>query len=261
MTCAYSIQRLTFGYDTPLFCNLDLEIPQARLTAIVGPNGSGKSTLLDLMTGQQKPWSGCITLFNNDVAKTSPQQLAKIVALTVQSSENAFPFSVYETVLMGRHPHIARLASPDSDDAAIVHKALKATDLTHLAQRRITELSGGERQRTMLARTLAQETEVILLDEPTASQDVRHAMATLQTMKHLVYTQRRTVVAVLHDLNHAAAFADHIIFLNNGRVHAAGTLQETMTTKNISTVFAVDCHVQADNFSGSLSVSFRPETR
>ncbi len=257
---AYTIRDLYFGHGQPLFAGLNLDIPQGLLTAIVGPNGSGKSTLLNIMTGQLKPQSGTVHLFGESTTGMSPRKMARNAALMPQFHEFSFPFTVRETVFMGRHPHIPRFAAPRASDFEQVEQAMAAMNIAQFALRRVTELSGGERQRTMLARTLAQDTPVLLLDEPTANQDISHSMRTLRTMRTLVREKGNTVVSVLHDLNHAAAFADHIVFLRQGSVHAAGPVSETLTTQNVHTVFDVDCQVRRDVFSESLAVFFRPES-
>lgn len=254
---AYTIRGLHFSHGQPLFDGLDLTIASKAFTAVVGPNGSGKSTLLDLMTGQRKPQSGSITLFGSSVSAMNPLEMAQRTALMPQFHNVSFPFSVRETVFMGRHPHIPRFMSPDWTDQALTDEAMQTMDVAQLAQRRITDLSGGERQRTMLARALAQDTPVLLLDEPTANQDIRHALRTLQALRTLVRREDKTVVAVLHDLNHAAAFADNIVFLHNGCVHSSGPLAQTLTTQAVREVFGVDCRVYRDEFSGSLAVSFK----
>lgn len=231
---------LGFGYtDTPVLRGIDLRFEPGMVHAIVGPNGSGKSTLLDLLSGHRLPTSGIVSINDIPVDAIRPRSLARLCALVPQELDMDFPFTVAETVLMGRHPHIPRFARPNAADRDIVSECTAAMDLGALEHRTLADLSGGERQRTAVARGLAQATPIILLDEPTSSMDIRHALATMTELVRLARAEHRTVITVLHDLNLAAAFCDRIVMLDSGSVHASGTVAETLTPETIETVFKV----------------------
>jgi len=236
----YQIKGVHFSYGkTPTLHDLDLTFESGKLHAIVGPNGSGKSTLLDLMSGHLTPDSGSIEINNLPICDHTPSELALLVALVPQEFDFNFPFSSRETVFMGRHPHIPRFSRPSSKDISLVDMALEKTDTAHLANRILADLSGGEKQRILFARALAQDTQALLLDEPTSSMDIRHTLIAMTELKRLAKEENRTIVTVLHDLNLAAKFCDRIIMLNKGRVHAQGNAANTLTTANLCDVFKV----------------------
>lgn len=231
---------LRFGYgDSPVLRGLDLVFESGALHGIVGPNGCGKSTLLALLSGHLIPDSGDAALDGIPAREYPASRLARHCALVEQEPAANFPFTVFETVLMGRHPHIPRFARPQQTDLDITNKALAVMDLTHLRHRALADLSGGERQRAMVARGLTQDTPILLLDEPTASMDIRHALSTMAELKRLAQKENKTVIAVLHDLNLAARFCDRVTMLSHGTVHASGTVQKTLTPAGIEAVFRV----------------------
>ncbi|WP_319582186.1 ABC transporter ATP-binding protein [uncultured Pseudodesulfovibrio sp.] len=235
----FSVQDLGYAYgDTPVLRGLDLEFAPGMVHGVIGPNGSGKSTLLGLLAGLLKPVSGAVRLNGDEVSNLPPARLAGLCALVSQDQPLRFPFTVAETVLMGRHPHIPRFSRPEPHDMERVEQALAAMDLTSLRHRAVADLSGGERQRTAVARGLAQETPALLLDEPTSAMDIRHAMATMEELTSLAEAGR-TVVAVLHDLNLAARYCDNLVMLDKGTVHAYGNVSRTLTPDNIHAVFGV----------------------
>ena len=158
---------------------------------------------------------------------------------------------------MGRHPHLSRFGPPSKEDLDLVETALARMGLTEMAAKSITALSGGEKQRVILARALAQAAPVLVLDEPTANLDISHALSVLALIQEMVREQGRTVVAVMHDLNLAAQFCDRAVFLRSGRVHAAGSLEKTLSEANIGRVFGVEALVRADEFTGSPRIAFR----
>ncbi|WP_338669993.1 ABC transporter ATP-binding protein [Pseudodesulfovibrio methanolicus] len=238
-SAAFTLQGLGFAYgDTPVLRDLDLELAPGMVHGVVGPNGSGKSTLLGLLAGLLAPDRGAVRLNGEDVSDCSPARLARRCALVSQDQALRFPFTVAETVLMGRHPHIPRFSRPAPHDLQRVEQALDAMDLQALRHRPVADLSGGERQRTAVARGLAQETPALLLDEPTSAMDIRHAMAAMDELTRLARAGR-TVVAVLHDLNLAARYCDNLVMLDKGAVHAYGNVSRTLTPENILAVFGV----------------------
>jgi len=243
-TTTFTLKAVSFGYtDTPVLRDLDLTFEPGRLYGVVGPNGSGKSTLLNLLAGHSSPTIGSVEIDNQAITSINPSQLARRCALVPQELDFNFPFTAFETVLMGRHPHIQRFARPSEKDISIVKNTLKSMDLGHLKNRIMADLSGGEKQRTVVARGLAQTTPALLLDEPTSSMDIRHALTTMTELKRLASEENRTIVAVLHDLNLAAAFCDQIIILNKGRVHAHGSVKTTLTPETLNAVFRIQADV------------------
>ncbi|XXJ19111.1 ABC transporter ATP-binding protein [Desulfovibrio caledoniensis] len=238
-SATFTLQDLGFAYgDAPVLRGLDLGFAPGMVHGIIGPNGSGKSTLLGLLAGLLAPTSGAARLNGEDVSACPPARLAGLCALVSQDQPLRFPFTVAETVLMGRHPHIPRFSRPGPRDIKRVEQALAAMDLTGLRHRAVADLSGGERQRTAVARGLAQDTPALLLDEPTSAMDIRHAMATMEELVRLAEAGR-TVVAVLHDLNLAARYCDNLVMLDKGAVHAYGNVSRTLTPENIHAVFGV----------------------
>jgi len=254
----YDIRDLRFGYGkTDTLRDLNIAFKPGTLHAIIGPNGSGKSTLLDLMAGHHTH-TGEILLNNRPVRSHTASEFARLAAVVPQQFDFNFPFTVFEAVLMGRHPHIPRFNRPSETDLDIVRTALKNMDLTDLANRTLAELSGGERQRTVFARALAQNTPALLLDEPTSSMDIRHALSAMSELRELARTGR-TVIAVLHDLNLAASYSDRIIILKEGQVHAAGQPADVLTPETIQAVFGVAATISRQPESGTLSISYKTE--
>lgn len=250
---------LSFGYGkVPVLRDLNAVFPPGGFHAIVGPNGSGKSTLLGLLAGHLTPESGTISLGDENLFDLKPGKLAQRMALVPQSTTFSFPFTVFDTVLMGRHPHIPRFARPSNDDLQMVRQALSVMDLHGLADRTIPELSGGERQRTVFARALAQDTPCLLLDEPTSSMDIRHTLAAMAHLRDLAHKGERTVVAVLHDLNLAANHCDSVTILKDGVVHATGSPDATLTPEIINAVFGVTAHIVRDGRDAPHLIHYEP---
>jgi iron complex transport system ATP-binding protein len=243
----FASQGLGFAYDSAqVLHGLDFDLGPG-LHGVVGPNGCGKSTLLGLLAGLLSPTSGAARLNGENISDFPPSRLARLCTLVSQDQTLRFPFTVYETVLMGRHPHIPRFSRPSARDIERVEDALTAMDLQGLRDRAVADLSGGERQRTAVARGLAQDTAALLLDEPTSAMDIRHAMSTMETLQRLA-ENGHTVVAVLHDLNLAARHCDSILMLDKGTVHAYGNVARTLTPENIHAVFGVRAAIlQTDN--------------
>ena len=256
----YSLRGLGFAYgDVPVLRGLDLELGPGRFHGIVGPNGCGKTTLLDLMVAGRPPASGTVSFLGRGLESYSRRELSRRLALVPQDFAIGFPFTVRETVLMGRHPHIPRFAAPAPADLAAVDQAMAELELEGLAHKLVTELSGGEKQRVVLARALAQDTPVLLLDEPTSNLDVNHSLAVLRVVEARVRQQGRTVVAVMHDLNLAAAFCDHLVFMKQGRLHAHGPTAQVLQGDCLAEVFGVRARVDWNDFAGSRVVVFKKD--
>lgn len=255
---AFRLDRVGFGYDgRPVLTDLSLDLAAGRFTGLVGPNGAGKTTLLDLLAGLKRPDRGKVLFRDRDVSTMGRLESARVIGLVPQEFRITMPFTVRQVTAMGRHPHQDRFSRPGPEDEAAVEAALTALDLLDLAERPVTELSGGEKQRAAAARALAQEPEVFLLDEPTASLDIRHSLTVLELIAELV-AQGRTAVAVMHDLNLAAAYCRELILLKDGRILAAGPTEEVLTRENIAALYGVAAKVRYDDFVKAPTVLFRP---
>jgi len=215
-----------------------VRVQPGQLVALLGPNGSGKSTLLRLLAGVWAPTEGTVTLDGTPLARVPRRLLAREVALVPQDTHIAFAFSVREVVAMGRHAHLGRFERERPADRDAIAGAMERADVTAIADRDATELSGGERQRVLIARSLATEASHLLLDEPTASLDVAHALDVLTLCRRLADDGHAIAVA-LHDLNLARRFATHAVLLRQGEVVAAGTIDRVLTTATVGEVFGV----------------------
>jgi iron complex transport system ATP-binding protein len=224
----------------PVLEGVALEVRTGEVLALVGPNGAGKSTLLSVLSGERIPDSGTALLDGTPLAGYSPLELARRRAVLTQDNALSFPFRVREVIEMGRSPW-ARTPQLEDDDRALAAAAERA-DVVQLLDRRFTELSGGERARVSLARVLAQETPIVLLDEPTAALDLRHQEDVLAIARSLA-DEGRAVVIVLHDLSLAGAVADRVALLAGGRLQAIGTPPEVLTADAVSRVYGVEVEV------------------
>ena len=245
------VERLTLGYgDREVVHDLDLIIAPGDVTAIVGPNACGKSTLLRSITRLLPPRTGRVLLDGKEVHATPAKQLARRMGLLPQSPIAPEGITVGELVGRGRHPHQRVLARWSVADDRAVTAALLATDTLELMDRPVDELSGGQRQRVWIAMALAQETEVLLLDEPTTFLDISHQVEVLDLLTDLNRTSGTTIVMVLHDLNLAARYADHLIALHDGRLHSAGRPHEVLVPELVQDVFGMRSTVIQDPVSG-----------
>jgi iron complex transport system ATP-binding protein len=215
-------------------------VEKGEFFGLLGPNGSGKSTLLNLIDGVRQPCEGEVRVKGVHPGRMRRRDLARLVAVVPQDASCIFPLTVEEVVLMGRSPHISQFAFESRRDFDAVHSAMKAADLLPFAGRLMETLSGGERQRVWIARALAQEPEIILLDEPTASLDLAHQCGTFDLFRALSLRNGLTVVAVTHDINLASLYCDRIALLHEGRLHALGCPAEVLTESHIREVFGVN---------------------
>lgn len=207
---------------------------------ILGPNGAGKSSLLKLIAGIEEPQSGQIDILGRPKTKYSARDLAKVVALVAQQAPVDFPFSVAETVLMGRSPHLGLLGIEGERDYELAAEAMRFTGVGQFSGRRLDQLSGGERQRVMIARAICQEPKIILLDEPTTALDPAHQLKIMDLMERFRKEKKTTVIMVSHDLNLAALYSDRLLLMKNGRVVVIGTPAEVFVPEYIEKSYECD---------------------
>ncbi|MBO3662122.1 ABC transporter ATP-binding protein [Microbacterium stercoris] len=254
MTEGISLQAtgLVSGYSaTPIVKGVDLTIPSGRISVIVGANACGKSTLLKTLARLLTPQSGAVLLDGQSIGSLPTKELARSLGLLPQSPIAPEGIVVSDLVGRGRHPHQKLFRSWSPQDDAAVADALEVTGITDLADRSVDELSGGQRQRVWIAMALAQETGVLLLDEPTTFLDVAHQIEVLDLLTDLNRSKGTTIVMVLHDMNLAARYADHIFAMRAGELIASGAPADVMTSELISEVFALDATVIPDPVSGA----------
>lgn len=246
-----STEQLSIGYGERLIVkNLSVEIPDKKITTIIGPNGCGKSTLLKAITRIISHQSGNILLDGSDISKVNTKLLAKQMAILPQTPESASGLTVGELVSYGRFPYQKGFGRLTKKDYEVIDWALEVTGTIDFKFRPVDALSGGQRQRVWIAMALAQETEIIFLDEPTTYLDMAHQLEVLELLQKLNLEQERTIVMVLHDLNQAARFADHIIALKDGEIVKAGNCEEVISHKVLKKVFNIDAVIGHDPRTG-----------
>ncbi|TYK48090.1 ABC transporter ATP-binding protein [Actinomadura decatromicini] len=234
---------LTLAYDKRVIAeDLDVAVPDGSFTVIVGPNACGKSTLLRALARILKPSAGTVVLDGRPIADWPAKKLARTLGLLPQSSIAPEGITVADLVSRGRYPHQSLLRQWSREDERVVAESMAATGVQELAARHVDELSGGQRQRVWIAMALAQQTPLLLLDEPTTYLDIAHQIEVLDLCAGL-HEEGRTVVAVLHDLNHAARYATHIIAMRDGGIVAAGEPSEVVTAELVERVFGLPCQV------------------
>jgi len=251
---AYSLAHVTFGYRSPwgkahepVLTDLTYAIDSGKILGVLGPNGSGKSTLLKLLTRVLRGQDGTIELFGQNLLTLTQGDIARSVAFVPQETQQSFPFTIAQMVLMGRFPHHSGWGGwhwEDSTDLATAYAAMVDLDVAHLGTRLITDVSGGERQRAIIARALAQEPKVLLLDEPTAFLDLHHQLDIARILRQLNRDRGLTVVIVSHDLNLASQYCDHLILLNQGRIVKGGSPKEVIEADILEAVYG--CRVLID---------------
>lgn len=234
------LKNVSFAYDNlQVLQDVSLEIESNSFWAVIGPNGSGKSTFLHLLANILHPQTGSICLEKQPLRSFPPAALAKKVAMVSQESAPVFGFTVFETVLMGRFLRQKGFLFENARDREAVRQSLEATETAELADRPLSQLSGGERQRVFIARALAQETPVLLLDEPTSHLDLKHQLKVLDLLKHMQRSGGKTIVLVSHDLNLAGRYADKMLLLRQGGQATWGQPKEILSPSRIETAFGV----------------------
>ncbi|WP_338752258.1 ABC transporter ATP-binding protein [Bacillus sp. FJAT-52991] len=238
---------LNIGYGERLIVkDLSVEIPDKKITTIIGSNGCGKSTLLKAITRIISHQSGTVMLDGENIAQENTKVLAKKMAILPQMQESASGLTVGELISYGRFPYQKGFGRLTKKDYEVIDWTLEVTGTTEFKFRPVDALSGGQRQRVWIAMALAQETDIIFLDEPTTYLDMAHQLEVLELLQKLNIEQERTIVMVLHDLNQAARFADYMIALKNGEIVKAGDCEEVMTPDVLQKVFHIDAHIGRD---------------
>ncbi|MDS0293382.1 heme ABC transporter ATP-binding protein [Halogeometricum luteum] len=240
--------------------DVDLTVGRGTFVGLIGPNGAGKTTLLETINGSLAPSGGRVDVDGENVHALSSKAASRLVATVPQDTSLTFDFDVRETVRMGRTPHRSRFGGWREDDESAVERALERTRTTEFVDRTVSDLSGGERQRVLIARALAQETPLLLLDEPTASLDINHQVRTLELVRELV-GEGKTAVAAIHDLNLAAHYCDELLLLSGGRVVAAGPPESVLTEENLEDAFGANAVVARHPVTGSVYVTALPDRR
>ena len=254
MAFAIELRDVAFAYGARrVLEGIDLSVERGEMVGIIGPNGSGKSTLLRLMGGVLRPAAGEIRIEERRIEAYGRRELAQRIAAVAQETAIDFPFSVAEVVLMGRAPHLGGRLFESARDLAVAEQAMRRTGVLDLADRRIHELSGGERQRVILARALAQEAPILLLDEPTTFLDIRHQVEVYDLLREL-QSEGYAAVAALHDLNMAALYCQRLVLLKAGRILRVGTPEEVITPESVRAAYEADVDVRRNEHTGALSV-------
>lgn len=237
------LRNLSWSYgEEQLFDQLSLEFERNTFTTIVGPNGSGKTTLLRHLLRLLPSKNGAVEISGKDINSYSQRELAQQISYVPQQSSPDYEFTLFDYVAMGRYSHLKRFVSMSVEDRSEVTRALQVTETEHLHERKIGELSGGEFQRMLIARALAQKSQIIALDEPVSHLDVRNQRDILRLLRQLVDDKEISVITVLHDLNAALAFSDRLVMMENGRIAATGVPAEVLTFERIQAVYQVEVH-------------------
>jgi len=240
---------------TPVLDGVDFGVREGEFVGLIGPNGAGKSTLLKVIGGLWTGAKGDIELLGKPLKTYRPRDVARLVAHVPQVTQLEFAFSARDVVLMGRSPHLSRFQIETARDREIVDRALQAVNAAHLAERLVTTLSGGERQRVIIARALAQEPRVLLLDEPTSNLDVRHQIEVLALARAQAHRHGLGVVAAIHDLGQAARYCDRLALILHGRIIADGPPEAVLTPERLRQAFGVEGQLYADPLTGEPALS------
>ena len=232
-------------YDGLVLEGIDLQLRRGELVGLIGPNGSGKTTLLKVLSGLLSPRRGSVRLDGKDLRRLSRRQIARRIAVVPQELTTPFAFTAWEMVMLGRTPHVRPLVGAGPHDREVAEEKMALTGTLELASRPFNQLSGGEQQRVIITMALAQEAEILLLDEPTVHLDINHQVEILELLKRLNRQQGLTVLAIIHDLNLAALYFDRLSLLNGGRIVANGTPGQVLREERIRQVFQASVQVQA----------------
>ena len=236
------VNNVEFSYNsTPVLENISMELDRSEILGIVGPNGAGKSTLIRCINRILKPKRGSILLEEQEIKHMSMMEIAKKLGYVPQTASHTFPATVFDTVLMGRRPHIGwRSSKKDAKNVVVV---LKQMEIEDLAMRDFNELSGGQQQKVLIARALAQEASTLLLDEPTSNLDIQHQLEVMEIIKDLVTKKGISAIMAVHDLNLASRYTDKVLIMKRGRIFDVGSPYDVLTPENIMSVYNVEAEV------------------
>lgn len=256
MDAIYRVKNLRFKYDDSWVLNgLSFEVKEGEILGIIGPNGSGKTTILRILSSVLIPQGGEVRIRGKNLLELKQKEIAQIVGVVPQDTYFPFPFTVGEVVLMGRSPWFSGFGFESSEDLQIASQAMALTNTLSFSNRLIFELSGGERQRVIIARALAQEAQVMLLDEPTAYLDIGYQIEIYDLIKKLNAEKKLTLIIVSHDLNLASEYCDRLILLEGGRIYKMGTPKEVITEDNLSRVYQSKILVEENPITGAPRVT------
>lgn len=251
----FEVEGLGFSYSGGFVLKgLSFEVAEGEVLGVVGPNSVGKTTLLRLLSKVLLPQEGSVRLLGKEMKTLSRMEVAKVVAVVPQDVQSAFPFTVLQMVLMGRHPHSRAFFFEGGEDLMIAEEAMRATGVLHLAGKYLDQLSGGERRLATIARALAQRPRILLLDEPTAHLDLHHQIEIVRLIKRLNQEQGTTVILVSHDLNLAASSCHRLLLLFGGKVHRMGPPEEVIDEKTIEEVYGCQVWVERSPSTGRLRI-------
>jgi iron complex transport system ATP-binding protein len=251
LSFAYARRR---GLDERVLDHVSIDVQRGTVVGLLGPNGSGKTTLLKLVAGVLTPQSGSVEVDGRPIGQLTRRELARRIAVVPQETHSTFDFSVIDMVLMGRYPHLGPFELEGAADQVIAREALAATGTEALESRLFATLSGGEKQRVVIASALAQASDMLLLDEPTAALDLGYQFEITALLRRLNAERHTTMIVSTHDLNLAAALCERVVLLKDGRVIAHGPTRDTLTTGNIRLLYDVDADVQFHSRAGHLTV-------
>lgn len=253
---ALSIEGIECRYTSvKILEDVTFQVKSGDFIGVLGPNGAGKTTLLKTISGILKPRSGVVYIDNKDVNQLKVKEIAKTIAVVPQDSQSAFNFSVMDIVLMGRNPHMGRFQLESPRDIQVALNSMKLAGIDRLADRSLDEMSGGERRMVLIARALAQEPRILLLDEPTLHLDVNNQITMMELLHSLCRRNGLLIVAVLHDFNLAARYCDKLILIGGSKIQAVGKPEEALTKENIATVFGVQVYIKRHEITNSLYIT------
>ena len=244
-------ENISFSYvrDKAFIENLNINIPKGKITTILGPNGSGKSTLLSILSTYNKPSKGDVFIGDKNLKTLKTKEIAKLIATVHQHNESPEDLDVKTLISYGRVPHHKHGSNKKDEDEKIINWAISSTNLDDIKDKKVMSLSGGQRQRAFIAMALAQETDILLLDEPTTYLDIFHQIEVLDLVKKLNEEYKMTIVMVLHDINQAIKYSDNIVIMKNGKIIEEGTPKSVINEKSIKTVYNVEgiiCNVDKE---------------
>ncbi|CUU04427.1 iron complex transport system ATP-binding protein [Candidatus Kryptobacter tengchongensis] len=257
---AVKVNNICFAYEREIVLrNISFEVEEGEFVSLIGPNGSGKTTLLKILMRLLIPKKGEVMIFSRNINSYSLNELAKIIGFVPQDNFFPFPYTVLEVVLMGRTPHLRGIGFEKKEDLKVAFEVMELTNIKDLADKPVTSLSLGERQMVLIARALAQQPKVILLDEPNAHLDISHQIEIFSLLKILVKERNITVISVSHDLNLVSLYSDKIILLSRGEIFAVGKPDVVLTEQNIKNAYGTDVFIDVNPITGKPRVNLMPD--